>query len=344
MVPKNPLTRASARALVRERGTMGEAHNVFISWSGERSRMAAEALRDWLPVVLPASKPWMSKKDIEKGSQGLDEVGKALEMRIGIVCLTPENLDAHWILYEAGALSKTLGARVCTFLLGGLKIPGEIPPPLGLFQATRADDMQDTGRLIHDINKALGPPSEAKDTLDTRFGLGWPMLAEKLSAIPVAPEVAKPARGVPEMVAEILELSRTTWIENRKVMESLPTLERLAQALGNLPTAADQVGGPKVVWVTRGGTEYPSLLDSGLRPGRLSDLALPSTVAHLSDGALAQIGKIVAVEAKRETDLSRTAATVDAQLRAQSEEAEHVRATRFEQKVEAKKKQRDQGK
>jgi hypothetical protein len=85
----------------------GDKHNVFISWSGQRSKWAAEALREWLRLVLQAARPWMSGEDIDKGSRGLDEVSRALEgMKIGIICLTPENLDERWILYEAGALSK----------------------------------------------------------------------------------------------------------------------------------------------------------------------------------------------------------------------------------------------
>ena len=38
--------------------------DVFISWSGERSRAAAEALRGWLPKIINAIKPWLSSADI----------------------------------------------------------------------------------------------------------------------------------------------------------------------------------------------------------------------------------------------------------------------------------------
>ena len=223
---------------------MGGEYNVFISWSGERSRLAAEALRWWLPVVLQASKPWMSEEDIEKGSRGLEEVGRALDgMRIGIVCLTPENLNAQWILYEVGALAKTLGekARVCTFLLGGLK-PPEIRPPLGMFQATRSDDKKDTGKLINDVNRALGPPSVPEDALETSFGAVWHLLEEKLLAIPAVPEVARPTRGVPEMVEELLELSRAG-ASSRKAVERLdkyiPVIEKFMPVLETVVQAAE---------------------------------------------------------------------------------------------------------
>jgi hypothetical protein len=57
---------------------MSEDSNVFLSWSGLRSRWVAEAMRDWLPLVLQGAKPWMSATDIEKGSRGLIEVSTRL--------------------------------------------------------------------------------------------------------------------------------------------------------------------------------------------------------------------------------------------------------------------------
>jgi hypothetical protein len=102
-------------------------HNVFISWSGDRSKHVALALRDWLPMVLQAAKAFMSATDIVKGSRGLVELAGTLEVvKVGIICLTPENLSAPWLLFESGALSKTLdkGTLVCTYLLAGLRQRG----------------------------------------------------------------------------------------------------------------------------------------------------------------------------------------------------------------------------
>ena len=127
---------------------MGDTNNVFISWSGEWSKAAAAALHNWLPMVVQSAKPWMSDEDIEKGSRSLVEIGKALEgVKVGIICLTPENLNRPWIVFEAGALSKTLDdkTRVCTYLLGDLR-PEHVRAPLGMFQATRASK-DDTRKL-----------------------------------------------------------------------------------------------------------------------------------------------------------------------------------------------------
>ena len=53
--------------------------------------------------------PWLSSADIDKGSRWATDVAAKLETsKIGIICVTPGNLHSDWILFEAGALSKTL--------------------------------------------------------------------------------------------------------------------------------------------------------------------------------------------------------------------------------------------
>src|SRR6266566_1158547 len=100
-VAKRRARRAQLSAEVED---MADTYNVFISWSGERSQKVGTAIYDWLPMVVQSAKPWMSEEDIEKGSRGLDEIAKALDvMSVGIICLTPENLERPWILFETGA-------------------------------------------------------------------------------------------------------------------------------------------------------------------------------------------------------------------------------------------------
>lgn len=79
---------------------------VFLSWSGSRSKAVAETFSKWIVQVIQAVEPWISS-DIEKGARWNSEVAARLEQsRVGIICLTKENLDAKWILFESGALSK----------------------------------------------------------------------------------------------------------------------------------------------------------------------------------------------------------------------------------------------
>jgi hypothetical protein len=184
--------------------------NVFISWSGERSKLIAEALREWLPMVVQLVKPWMSSQDIDKGSRGLVEMAQALNsIKVGITCLTPENLTSPWILYEAGCLSKTIddSTRLCTYLLGGLQNK-DIEPPLSQFQHTNAN-VKDTRALVHTVNKAVGGEDALSEkTLDSIFAQFWPKLEEQLNKFPKATApVTK--RSVEDMIEEILELTRS---------------------------------------------------------------------------------------------------------------------------------------
>lgn len=205
---------------------MADTYNVFISWSGDRSKRVAAALHDWLPMVVQTAAPWMSEEDIEKGSRGLDEIGKALEaMGVGIICLTPENLERPWILFEAGALSKALGdrTRVCPYLLGDLR-PENVKPPLGMFQATKAVK-DDTRKLVETVNRVLRG-ALGEDKLDTVFERMWPELEKKLKEIPAAKEAAVPQRSERDMLVELLELSRAATANDGWSKDALVTLLR----------------------------------------------------------------------------------------------------------------------
>jgi hypothetical protein len=188
---------------------MADSFNVFISWSGKRSKWMADALRDWLPMVIQSSRPWMSETDIEKGSRGLNEIsGQLAGTKVGISCLTPENLLAPWLHYEAGALSKTIDdkTRLCTYLLGGLEIK-DVGPPLGMFQATKPT-RDDTKRMVSTINRAVTDSPLGESTLDRLFAKMWPDLDEKLQAMPKSDEAPTPQRSVEEMLAEAIEFIR----------------------------------------------------------------------------------------------------------------------------------------
>ncbi|MFN8475090.1 MAG: TIR domain-containing protein [Anaerolineae bacterium] len=157
--------------------------NVFLSWSGSRSRIVAEVLRDWLPKVHQLVHPWISV-DIEKGARWDGEIAARLdECRIGILCLTAENMREPWLLFEAGAISRTKDARACTYLFE-LKPSDLLGSPLASFQHTRADDKEDTRRLIRTINNSLGSEKLGERQLDASFDKWWPDLEAALSEIP----------------------------------------------------------------------------------------------------------------------------------------------------------------
>ena len=221
-------------------------YNIFISWSGERSRHVATALRDWIPMVIQAAIPFMSDVDIEAGSRSLNEIARALEgVRLGISCLTPENLNSAWLLYEGGALSKTVDdtMRLCTLLLGGLR-PEDVKGPLGMFQATRPEKSS-TRKLIGSINNAVSKTPMPDSRLDRVFDGLWPNLEESLRTLPTAPRVAEPRRSADDMVAEILEIVRAILNGRKKVDwmdDYLPTLKEFFPLLQQIVQKAKQAG------------------------------------------------------------------------------------------------------
>jgi len=202
---------------------MALAPNIFISWSKERGKAAATALHEWLPMIIQAAKPWMSDKDIGKGTVWLDELTAALgTLKQGIICLTRESLSEPWLLYEAGVISKALDrkTRVWTYLLADLK-PSDVSHPLGLFQHTVAT-RDDTFRLLESINNTMEDHGVPSSILRKQFEMLWPELDKKLSELP-GPKVWRfpRTRSVEDMVAELLELARAE--DRRKISFRLPS-------------------------------------------------------------------------------------------------------------------------
>jgi TIR domain/Protein of unknown function (DUF4241) len=183
---------------------------VFLSWSGEKSKATAEALREWLPNVIQAIEPWMSAEDIDKGARWASDLASQLEsIQFGVICLTSDCIVSPWILFEAGALSKTLDkAYVCPYLFD--ITPADLAGPLIQFNAAKSDK-DDTRRLINTINKACGDKSIPHDRVDKAFEVWWPRLDEKLENIrnssPIR-KTAKAKRNEREIIEETLELVR----------------------------------------------------------------------------------------------------------------------------------------
>lgn len=153
---------------------------VFISWSGDRSRELAEGLRSWLPVVLQAAEPWTSSTDLQAGANWVKEIEFQLrETRVGVVCLTPENLRAPWVLHETGALWAR-GSIVIPYLLGF--DPPELIGPLAQFQAVRAS-RDGTWKLVITLNRLLEERAVDEPILREAFDRSWNVLERVINEI-----------------------------------------------------------------------------------------------------------------------------------------------------------------
>ncbi len=217
------------------------ATKVFLSWSGELSRKLADALRGWLPSTLQSVKPYFTPEDIEKGSKWGPEISKELESsNIGIVCLTRDNTEKPWILFEAGALSKSIQqSHVCT-LLFDLE-PTDIKGPLTSFQATKFSK-DDFKKLVLTINSSSGDLRLDAAVMDTVFEMWWPKLESQVVEILKNHGVeGKPTkRSERDILEELLELSRMaatravrpSRISPRVMVDLMEGLEELQLFLG----------------------------------------------------------------------------------------------------------------
>lgn len=199
---------------------------VFLSWSGERSKAVAEALRDWLPTVVTMCDPWISTA-MDAGTQWFQEIGERLSSTtVGVLCLTPENWDSQWINFEAGAIGKALAkSRVCPYLFGGLQAT-DMKGPLPQYNAKIADE-NGTLDLVRAINGSLPTADSVTPTvLDLLFKRGWKDLALRLSAITdIGEDDKRPRRRKDtEVLHELLDLVRS--LNKRVVSPRAPVAGR----------------------------------------------------------------------------------------------------------------------
>ena len=178
---------------------------VFISWSKERSKHIAQALDAWLPDVFHDVKTWISQHDIAAGSRWGPALGEALQQcNFGVICLTPDNVDSKWLLFEAGALSKSFVGSHVVPLLYQLK-PTDLEFPLSQFQHVQAD-AQGILALVKSINNIRDEPIE-EQRLERGFEKWWPDLEKRL-VLGAPPEGLPRARSDRELLEELLELVR----------------------------------------------------------------------------------------------------------------------------------------
>lgn len=225
---------------------MSERANVFLSWSGERSRKMAEALHGWIRRTIQTARPFHSDKDIETGAFWDDIVrGNLKTVQFAIVCCTPENIRAPWLNYEAGALAERLGGNTVPLLLGARPEALQLTP-LSRLQAREASQ---TGTLdvMRTLNSQLPQPLDAEILFET-FESNWPKLEEKLKAIP-EPQSRPPERTEREMLEEVILLCREFANERERplvietntaeALAKLSSFKRIKEGIFNGMTQAD---------------------------------------------------------------------------------------------------------
>lgn len=193
--------------------------NLFISWSGQISKEIAEALTNWIPTVLQSVKPYFSPADIEKGAKWESEITKKLnESSIGIICVTTENTEKPWILFEAGALSNKLEkSRVCPLLFELTN--SDLTGPLATFQTT-VFNKTEFKKLMSTVNKQLDDKKISDTIFNEVFDTFFPKLEEKINKIIEKSKKIDSKKTIErtdrEILEEVLELTRRQYIKPKR--------------------------------------------------------------------------------------------------------------------------------
>lgn len=179
----------------------------FMSWSGEKSHEVALAFEEWIPCVIQAVEPWVSSKDIDRGSIWFNEILEQLkDTNFGIVFLTKDNQDKPWLLFESGALSKGLTEnRICTVLvdLNVRDIDSGSP-----FRHVNHTSLEKNSvlALVKTINKHLDSGQVPEKRLERSFNALWEELNDKVKTIiDSLPASQAPPKEDNDVLNDILE-------------------------------------------------------------------------------------------------------------------------------------------
>lgn len=260
-----------------------DTKRIFVSWSADRSRSAALGLKSLLQDVLGESLDVFISAHMEPGVVWVQELGRELEgSDFGILCLTQDNIQSSWLLFEAGAIAKNFGAaRVVPYLIDDLVLTG----PLSQFQHVRADH-QGTFRLLESINVLRETPTQL-DRLHRRFDKWWADLEQTLANLPT---VAHPGADISDR-----NLLETIWQGVQSLLNSGAQLRSNILALPRAETAhlLNLRDRPEMVYI--GGdsvkNEMRMLRDFGLISNTQPIAGLPNEFTLKDRFALTETGR-----------------------------------------------------
>jgi len=238
---------------------------IFVSWSGDASREAAELVKDWLPNVVQELDVWVSSQDIGKGEKWSATLWESLtEISFGILMVTRENAKAPWIMFEAGALSKTVKSRVIPILCDVERLD-IANTPLAQFQnAVMSKD--DIWQVVVAVNTACERKLDGP-RLRSTFDKWWPDFESQFSKIkfpkPAAATKAAEGKG---------DSSRLEKIEDalEGIMSTLQRMRREDRAVPFRPQREEPIR------VSKGYFERVSINDDGMKEIRRYRLPVDS--------------------------------------------------------------------
>jgi hypothetical protein len=125
-------------------------------------------------------------KILGKGIIWRRELAQVLEgSNFGLICLTPENLSAPWLHFEAGALSKVAQSRVAPILFQ-LKT-SDVQGPLHDFQLSTLANKKEMFGVLKSINDAMGV--EANNVWERTFESLWNELENQIATLVIQDKI-----------------------------------------------------------------------------------------------------------------------------------------------------------
>ncbi len=234
---------------------------------------------------------WLSEADIEAGERWAEAVAKELaDSNFGVICVTRENVGSPWVLFEAGALAKTMqGSKVIPLLLD-LEFT-DITGPLAQFQAKKVVKAG-IAEVMHSINQTANlavPEVRAKQLFDAL----WPEFEKNIKAIPKDAAAAKHARPQHEVLEELVASVRSLDSRLREVSEGNPMSGRRRRMRFD-PMMFEEMmhmGGGKpgdpfrlLFLASMFREDMPWLYELGMEAYRAAKSGLPEEVAVFNEG------------------------------------------------------------
>lgn len=183
-------------------------NQVFISWSGERSRDIALIWKSLIEDTFDSVNAFVSHRDISPGARGLTTIKAQLDgTSVGIPIVTRDNVGAPWINFESGALSKEVPNAPAMVMpcLVDYKDPSELTGPLTQFQA-KLLNQDGVEEILSTISRANAIEWQRKKA---GFEARWPEFERQFNLYKTSPEDKEEARrSIDDMLAEIVNNTR----------------------------------------------------------------------------------------------------------------------------------------
>lgn len=185
--------------------------------------------------VLQGVEPWISQNDIDKDAIWFDQIHSTLKgVSTGILCVTRDNMNAPWLLFEAGALSKGLSKnRVIPFLVD--LTPTDLTAPLSQLNGVRPT-RDDFFKMLQTINKQQDENSLTEDRLRRVYDKWWQDFESDFQRIMSTTGLQQVVirRKPDSILEEILETTRSIQQHLRDIPTGEKILEYVDEGLGRM--------------------------------------------------------------------------------------------------------------